>query len=138
MHLFLEDLSDMTEEEVKHHISEEYAGEDSGFYYGSPSDDDKKKVADYLNDYDIIVAYESVGSWGCDSASYFLIKNKTTGEFQEFSGSHCSCFGFEGQFEPESTDIEYLKSDRFNFYCGEYDENETENQKSVREFLKKL
>lgn len=136
--LFLADLKDLDEAGVKAHIAEEYAGEKSGFDYGDPTAADKSKVAKYLESYDVIIAYESVGAWGCDSNSYFLLKHKDTGQYQEFSGAHCSCYGFEGQFDPQETSIEYLKSDKFNFYCGEYDDNETENQKAVKDFLAAL
>ena len=133
--LFLEDLKELDEAGIKKHLIEEYAGDKSGFDYGEPDDSDKIKVTKYLEDYSVIIAYESVGSWGCDSSSYFLLRHKETGEYQEFSGGHCSCYGFEGQFEPQEATIEYLKSDKFHFYCGGYDDNETENQKAVKEFI---
>lgn len=41
------------------------------------------------------------------SASFLLIE-PTTGKFFEIHGSHCSCYGFEGQFTPEECPIEYL------------------------------
>lgn len=137
--LILEDLKDMTADEVKKHISENYAGGASGFDYGDPN---KKTEADLLKElegYDIVVAYESVGNWGCDSSSWFLLKRKSDGIFFEVSGGHCSCYGFEGQWKDlEATTIEYLKSDNFNFYCGGYDDNETENQAAVKKFLLEL
>ena len=131
-HLFLEDLKDMSEAEIKAHLAAEYSGDKSGFEYGEPTDSDKEKVTKYLDDYNVVIAYESVGSWGCDSSSYFLLQHKGTGVFQEIIGSHCSCYGFEGQFDPQEATLEYLKSDKFHFYCGGYDDNETENQKAVK------
>lgn len=41
------------------------------------------------------------------NASFLLIE-PTTGKFFEIYGSHCSCYGFEGQFNPEECPIEYL------------------------------
>ena len=119
--LFLEDLKNMTEIDVKHHIVTEYTV-------------DEKTV----DKFDILVAYESVGHWGCDSSSYYLLRNKTDGELHEVHGSHCSCYGFEGQFEPEETSIEYLKSDRFRFYTGGYDDNGKENTAMVLDFMRGL
>ncbi len=136
--LFLEDLKELDEAGIKKHLVEEYAGDKSGFDYGEPDDNDEAKVEKYLEDYSVIIAYESVGSWGCDSSSYFLLQHKETGKYQEFSGGHCSCYGFEGQFDPQEATLEYLKSDEFNFYCGGYDDNETENQKAVKEFICEL
>ncbi len=134
-HLFLEDLKELDEAGVKAHIAEEYAGDNSGFDYGELDANDKAAVAKTLEDYNVVIAYESVGSWGCDSSSYFLLQHKETGVYQEFSGSHCSCYGFEGQFDLQEATLEYLKSDKFHLYCGGYDDNETENQKAVKEFI---
>lgn len=120
-HLYLEDLSGLTQDEVKQHIVSSY-----------------EYPVEKLENYDILVAYESVGSWGCDSSSWFLIKDKTTGELYETHGSHCSCYGFEGQFEPEHTTLEYLQSDKFYFCCGGYDDNEKSNYQAVKDYLKGL
>lgn len=120
-HLYLEDLSGLAQDEVKQHIACNY-----------------EYPLEKLENYDILVAYESVGSWGCDSSSWFLIKDKTTGELYETHGSHCSCYGFEGQFEPEHTTVEYLQSDKFYFCCGGYDDNEESNYQAVKEYLRGL
>lgn len=89
-HLYLADMKELNEDEIKAHIADEYAGSKSGFGYGEPGDAEKQALAEILKSYDIVVAYESVGSWGCDSSSWFLLRNKATGEYFEFSGSHCS------------------------------------------------
>ena len=119
--LYLEDLSDCSEDEVKKHIVSSYEA-------------DEKEVEKY----EILIAYESVGSWGCDSSSWFLLKEKATGKLFETYGSHCSCYGFEGQFEPEETTVEYLQSDKFYLSCGGYDNSDGENEILVKEYLSKL
>lgn len=119
--LFLEDLKGKKVAEIRQHLVDEYQAT-------------KQQAAKY----EILVAYESVGSWGCDSSSYFLLRDKADGKLYEVRGSHCSCYGFEGQFEPEEATLEYLKSDKFHFHCGGYDENETTNQKAVADFMKQL
>ena len=88
--------------------------------------------------YDILVAYESVGDWGCDSSSFFLLREKKTGKLFENHGSHCSCYGFEGQWEPEETTLEYLQSDSFSFYTGGYDDNDRANRAMVVEYINGL
>lgn len=138
MKLYLEDLKEMTQKEVKNHLVENYAGDAKGFDYGDPNKKDKIKLKKILKNFKVIIAYESVGSWGCDSSSFFLLERKSDKALFEIHGDHCSCFGFEGQFEPEETSKQYLKSDNFNFYCGGYDNNETENKKLVKEFLQKI
>lgn len=119
--LYLEDLSGLSEEEVKKHIVSSYEVEQSE-----------------IDKYEILVAYESVGSWGCDSSSWILLKEKSTGLLFETYGSHCSCYGFEEQFEPEETTVEYLQSDKFYFSCGGYDDNDEEIKRLVKEYLSKL
>jgi len=137
--LFLEDLKELDEAGVKAHIASEYAGtQGEGWSGGDISEKDTKELAEILEGYDVVIAYESVGSWGCDSSSYFLLQHKDTKEYCEFSGSHCSCYGFEGQYDPQDATLEYLKSNKFCFYCGGYDDNETENQKAVKDFLRAL
>lgn len=136
-HLHLEDLKGMSGKELEEHLVDNYAGDVSGFDYGDPGTADKMKLRDILKGFNIIIAYESVGSWGCDSSSFFLLRRKSDGVLFEIHGSHCSCYGFEGQFKLEETTLEYLKSDKLNFCCGGYDDNETANQAKVKKFMAK-
>lgn len=105
----------------------------------------KKVAADYnidvkeLKQYQFIIAYQSEGSYGCDSSSYFLLRHKTSKLFYEVRGSHCSCFGFEGQFDPESTPVEYLKSDRFTVpFTGGYDDEAKDNIQKIIRRIKRI
>jgi len=132
--LFLADLKDYTEQEVKQHLSNEYAGKDGN--HGTQND--KGELLKLLDEYNVLVGYESVGNWGCDSSSYFLLQNKVTLEYFETSGSHCSCYGFEGQFYLSPVDVTYLKSDKFYLGCGGYDDDSDENRESVKLFLQTL
>ena len=134
--LFLADLEGFSESDVKNHIAKEYSNQDQ---YEAPNPDEVNKVLKELEDYDVLIAYESVGNWGCDSSSWFLFKHKKSGQLFEMHGSHCSCYGFEGQFDLEETSVEYLKEKIKNddriFYCGGYDEKETENQQAVKQYI---
>lgn len=76
MMLALADLEEMDEAAVKAHIANEYSGTESGFAYGNPSDADRAKAAEDLERFDVLIAYEHVGSWGCDSASWFLMRDE--------------------------------------------------------------
>lgn len=84
---------------------------------------------------EVLIAYMSVGSWGCDSSAWFLLRERGTQNLFEVSGSHCSCYGFEDQWKPEPTTREYLKSDKFSFSCGGYDDNENANKEAVKKYL---
>jgi hypothetical protein len=136
----LEDLKGLTELEVLKHLATEYAGDKSGFDYGEIKQEDIYVSNEKLKNMEVLIAYESVGSWGCDSSSFFLLRNKKTGKLFEIHGSHCSCYGFEGQLDLEETDIVTLKerNKKGVFYTGGYDENEDENQKIVKEFIESL
>jgi len=123
--LTLGDLQGKTEFEIIERLTQEY-GEGDG------SDLENKEV---------LIAYESIGSWGCDSRSFFLLRDKTSGGLFEIHGSHCSCYGFEGQLQLESSSVSSLKyRDREGsvFSTGGYDGDESENKRLVSEFIKDL
>jgi len=140
--LAIEDLLGKTEAEVKQHIADNYA-------QGPYDKESAKVVYNELDKLDVLIAYESVGSWGCDSSSFFVFKNKETGMLYEMHGSHCSCYGFEGQFRLEETTIEALKSrvenargrdedeeDQHTIFClGGYDSDATNNAKVVNNYI---
>jgi len=121
--LLLEDLKGKTEAEVKSHLMNEYTAD-----------------SDVVDNLEVLIGYESVGSWGCDSSSFFLLRDKD-GNLFEVHGSHCSCYGFEGQFTLEPTTVEALKfriNESYNhsvFYAGGYDNNENENIKAVTDYI---
>lgn len=122
--LALGDFKGWSEDKVKEHLVKDY-----------------EALPEQLKDLEVLIAYESVGSWGCDSSSFFLFKNRETGVLFENHGSHCSCYGFEGQFTPEETGVEALKF-RVNqsshgsvFYAGGYDNDEDGNYKAVNECI---
>lgn len=117
--LFLADLENLTEEEIRTALIEDYCA-----------------TREEVDKYDILIAYESVGSWGCDSSSFFLLRDRETGKLYENHGSHCSCYGFEDQFRPEETTIAYLKSNNFYFETGGYDGESMTNQEKVKNYIK--
>lgn len=126
----LEDLKGMSEIEVKVHIAAEYGGDKSGFDYGSPTRADQEKLIAELEQYEFLLAYESVGSWGCDSSSFFLMRTPD-GKLWENHASHCSCYGFEGQWSPEETTKEALER-RSYWPLGGYDSDNEGNKASMR------
>jgi len=126
--LVLEDLKNKTEQEIKKHLS---------YHYGVEYELDKN-VAEQLEKLDILIAYESVGSWGCDSSSYFLFKDKVTNELFEVHGSHCSCYGFENQFDLEPTTLEAIKLREYPFSTGGYDSDSQSNLDAAKEFINSM
>lgn len=117
--LKLEDLKDMPDEELISHIVSSYEVDEAT-----------------VRKYEFLVAYESVGSYGCDSSSFFIMKNKETGSLAWNFGGHCSCYGFEGQFEPEDMPDAWFVRDDFYISTGGYDDNSTANELAVRQWIK--
>ncbi|HUX79216.1 MAG TPA: hypothetical protein VMW10_05670, partial [Alphaproteobacteria bacterium] len=66
--------------------------------------------------YDILIASEDQEM--IDGNSWFLLKEKETGNLYENHAGHDSCCGFEEQWEPEETTLEYLKSENHFYLCG--------------------
>ena len=143
--LAIEDLLGKTEAQVKEHIADNYAE--------MPYDVESAKVLyNQLDKFNVLIAYESVGSWGCDSTSFFVFKDKETGILYEMHGSHCSCYGFEGQFRLEETTIEALKSrveharsrneededEHAIFSIGGYDGDSTNNARVINNYINSL
>ena len=62
----------------------------------------------------LLLAWYGYGSY-CGSA---LVIFKRGGKLYEVNGSHCSCSGLEGQWDPEETSPDALLKRDFN---GEYD-----------------
>jgi hypothetical protein len=128
--LALEGLKKKTELEVKKHIEVMYSGDKI------PA----KKVKSTLEDLVVLIAYESVGSWGCDSTSFFLFKD-SKGNLFEMHGSHCSCYGFEDQFLLEKTERQALwyrmNEGRGNVFSpGGYDFDCDKNTAKVKKYIK--
>lgn len=71
-----------------------------------------------LKDIEILVAVN--GDYGWEESSWFLLRKN--GVLMENHASHCSCMGYEGQWTPEPTTLEYLMSDKFSFSPSEYNE----------------
>jgi hypothetical protein len=96
-YLFLDDYAGLTYEAVVEDIVVNYQVSQS-----------------FVDNYRILIAHLN-GDGGYEESSYFLLVEKSTGKLFEVTGSHCSCFGFEGQFTPEETSVEYLISDKAYF-----------------------
>lgn len=55
-----------------------------------------------------------------EESCWFLLK---IGEdYFEATGSHCSCYGYEGQWELKPASLEYLTSNNFGGWCLEPEE----------------
>ena len=134
--LFLGDMEGLSENDVFDHIVQDYAPD--GDHDGVVSESDAQPLRESLSQCRLLIAYESVGHWGCDSTSWFLLEDLSSGILYVIQGFHDSCFGFEGQGEMESTCAEYLLSDNFYFPTGGYDEDSKKNTQLVKDKLQEL
>lgn len=116
--LALADLYEWTEDQVRQHLVTGYTAD--------------KAVVDQ---YDVIVAYESVGDYGCDSSSMFVLRHRQSGELFMVCGSHCSCMGFEDQFDLQPVTQKYLHGD-FYFGTGGYDDDGKRHRELVHDYLR--
>ena len=94
---------------------------------------DKKGIAEQfqieeaeLDDCEILYANYSLGYYEGSA----LIVFQKEGKLYEVNGSHCSCFGLEGMWEPEETTKEILLN-RPSFYMSDYDGNVVEDLKEA-------
>lgn len=60
---------------------------------------------DVLRDCKILLAWYGYGDY--DGAAFVLFDRD--GKLYEVDGSHCSCYGLEGQWDPEETSVEALR-----------------------------
>lgn len=81
------------------------------------------------DDAEILLAYYGYGSY-C-GASFVIYRQN--GNLYEVNGSHCSCNGLEGQWEPEETTVTALRMR--NFYTEDGGE---EAQRKLTELLDAL
>ena len=66
-----------------------------------------------VDQYKIVVAVLNSGSYEEDA--YFLLLHRATGKLYEIHAGHCSCYGFEGQFSPEETTVEFIFSPHYTY-----------------------
>ncbi len=71
--------------------------------YGDMKYDDRLK--EYLKECKILLAWYGMGDY---EGSAFVLFEKD-GELYEVNGSHCSCYGLEGQWDPEKTSVAELR-----------------------------
>lgn len=91
----LGELSSRTVEEVRQWIADQF-----------------EVPRETVDKYQILIAFHWVGDY--EGAAWFLLRCRETGKLFEVKASHCSCYGFEGQFTPEETTEQYLKSAHFS------------------------
>ena len=129
----LADLSSFSESEIIEHLVNNYsrtADSSDDEYYNHKEESSKR-----LDGMSVILAYESVADSGEYAESFFLLKRNSDGVLFEVHGSHCSCYGFEGQLDLEETNSVALKYRAINGHLlGGFDEFEKE-EKIIKDYI---
>ena len=101
------------------------------------SDDDKKKdqeVEDSLKDSEILLAW--YGGETYEGQAFVLFRKD--GKLWEVNGGHCSCYGLEGQWEPEETTLEALDQRVIEGIDQDYYAYQKECDEALKEIIKQL
>ena len=111
-------------------VADNYGGD----RYNDEKGEQSKAILNELRGSTIHLAWYGYGSY-CGSS---LVIYEKDGKLYEVNGSHCSCYGLEGQWKPEETSWEALKE---RDITGEYDgsaEAQALLQRLVKRNLKKM
>lgn len=68
------------------------------------------------------------------SGNAFVLFEKE-GKLFEVNGGHCSCYGLEGQFDPEETTLEALRHRLIEGKMGQDDYSDNEFANELKQFL---
>ena len=142
----LADLSSFYESEIIEHLVNNYsrtANLPDDEYYNHEDGSDinelyKEESSRKLDGMSVILAYESVADSGEYAESFFLLKRNFDGALFEVHGSHCSCYGFEGQLDLEETNLAALRYRAINGHLlGGFDEFE-KDEKIIKDYILSL
>ena len=142
----LADLSSFSESEIIEHLVNNYSrttdsSDDEYYNYAYESDINelyKEESSKKLDGMSVILAYESVAGSGEYAESFFLLKRNSDGVLFEVHGSHCSCYGFEGQLDLEETIPAALRCRAINGHLlGGFDEFE-KDEKIIKDHILSL
>lgn len=85
-----------------------------------------------LTDEDILIAIYALGDY--EGSAFILFKKD--GKLFEVNGGHCSCYGLEGQWEPEETTIEAIEMRNEDGSIIGYDKSYKEEIKEIIKYIK--
>ncbi len=89
-------------------------GDLSGYEYDRVVEEVSKRFEverSKLDGMEFLIVYMQDDTWY--GSAYFLVRDRETGLLYEVAGGHCSCNGFEGQWDPKITSKEYLLSEHW-------------------------
>ncbi|MCK4705875.1 MAG: hypothetical protein KAT90_10360 [Gammaproteobacteria bacterium] len=94
----------------------------------------KAKMAEAEKKYSgVNILFASYGQDNYSGDAFVLFEED--GKLFEVNGGHCSCYGLEGQWEPESTTLESLKHRLTEGTMGKDNYSDNEFNKQLSEFI---
>ena len=100
---------------------------DEYIYRAEVTDKHREKFKDYN------ILFASYGTPSYEGYAWVLFEQN--GKLFEVEGSHCSCYGLEGQFEPNETFLDVLEHRLLNGTFGEEEYCENSFKKELCDFL---
>jgi|SRR6185437_2097865 len=98
--------------------------------FASPEDiiSNYRAPADALEGAEVLLAWYGYGNY--DGSS--LVVFRRDGKLYEVNGGHCSCYGLEGQWDPEETSLEALEKRADAMIGQKYTDGEDEAGKALK------
>ena len=113
---------------------EEYRSEKSPWVNVKYFNEEKRKMDSAIERYkDINILFASYGEANYSGDAWVLFEKEN--ELFEVNGSHCSCFGLEGQWRPEKVSLIELENRLLNGTFGEDDYSGNEFKNELKSFL---
>lgn len=101
-------------------------------FAGYDEDYNKVAIADEWKDVNVLFASYGTDNYSGDAFVMF----ERDGKLYEVNGSHCSCYGLEGQWSPEETTLEAIKHRLVEGTFGVDDWSGNNFALELKEFLK--
>lgn len=134
LHEWKEKIDLISDFEEIYMSGEEYRFEESPYPNIDAFNNKKRKMTDAIDKYkNINILFATYGEDNYSGDAWVLFEE--SGRLYEVNGSHCSCYGLEGQWEPEETTLESIEYRVLNGTFGEDDYSGNEFKSELKEFL---
>ena len=113
---------------------EEYEAEEAPYANKQIWEEKKVIMAEKIKEYESVnILFASYGYANYSGDAFVLFEKE--GKLFEVNGSHCSCMGLEGQFDPEETTIDALAFRLTEGTLGKDDWSDNEFAEELKQFL---
>lgn len=114
--------------------AEDYRAEKSPYPNIEAWEEKKKRMTKEIEKYEPVnILFASYDTDNYSGDAFVLFEKE--GKLFEVNGSHCSCYGLEGQFDPEETTLQEIEFRLVNGKMGVDDYSGNEFAKELKNFL---